>query len=104
MKNYFTSLSASSNGSRCSTNESRNATELTTTEVIQNHVAIEHVVDNIARFEIGVNTAQPQPKEHEVEGIGFIGQFYPHVHIVSNPPLRIPIERFHPNIQSEVRR
>ncbi|KAJ1261743.1 hypothetical protein BS78_09G054700 [Paspalum vaginatum] len=31
-------------------------------------------------------------------------EFDPHVHIVSDPTVRLPIERFHPNIQSEVRR
>ncbi|KAJ1266587.1 hypothetical protein BS78_08G163800 [Paspalum vaginatum] len=31
-------------------------------------------------------------------------EFDPHVHIVSDPTVRLPIERFHQNIQSEVRR
>ncbi|KAJ1261742.1 hypothetical protein BS78_09G054600 [Paspalum vaginatum] len=46
---------------------------------------------------------QPQ-EEHGDIGINLIMEFDPHVHIVSDPTVRLPIERFHPNIQSEVRR
>ncbi|KAJ1287471.1 hypothetical protein BS78_02G012400 [Paspalum vaginatum] len=101
LKNYFTKLSASLSGSRPSTNENRNTTGSIAAEIVQNHVP------DIAPVEIETTNAHPQTQpqeEHEDIGIDLIVEFDPHVHIVSDPALRLPIERFHPNIQSELRR
>ena len=116
MKNYFTTLSvgSSSTGSRPSTNESANATTSTAGEVVQENEAMQSVATDLAHVDIGVDDAQPpepqqRPQEEEQqedEGISLITEFDPHVHIVAdpNPALRMPIERFHPNVQSDVRR
>ena len=116
LKNYFTTLSvgSSSTGSRPSTNESANATTSTTGEVVQENEAMQSVATDLAHVDIGVDDAQPpepqqRPQEEEQqedEGISLITEFDPHVHIVAdpNPALRMPIERFHPNVQSDVRR
>jgi hypothetical protein len=48
---------------------------------------------------------RPQEEEQqEGEGISLITEFDPHVHLVADPALRMSIERFRPNIQSDVRR
>ena len=116
LKNYFTTLSvgSSSTGSRPSTNESANATTSTAGEVVQENEAMQSVATDLAHVDIGVDDAQPpepqqRPQEEEQqedEGISLITEFDPHVHIVAdpNPALRMPIERFHPNVQSDVRR
>jgi len=116
LKNYFTTLSvgSSSTGSRPSTNESANATTSTAGEVVQENEAMQSVATDLAHVDIGVDDAQPpepqqRPQEEEQEeddGISLITEFDPHVHIVAdpNPALRTPIERFHPNVQSDVRR
>jgi len=116
LKNYFTTLSvgSSSTGSRPSTNESANATTSTAGEVVQENEAMHSVATDLAHVDIGVDDAQPpepqqRPQEEEQqedEGISLITEFDPHVHIVAdpNPALRMPIERFHPNVQSDVRR
>ena len=115
LKNYFTTLSvgSSSTGSRPSTNESANATTSTAGEVVQENEAMQSVATDLAHVDIGVDDAQPpepqqRPQEEEQqedEGISLITEFDPHVHIVAdpNPALRMPIERFHPNVQSDVR-
>ncbi|XP_062229974.1 uncharacterized protein LOC133927506 [Phragmites australis] len=106
LKNYFTSLSGgSSSSNHPSTHESRNAADSIVGEV-EGHATIEAVVSNIAQVEIGVDDAQPQAQqeENEQEGIDLIVEFNPLVHVVADPALRIPIEGFHPNIKSEVRR
>jgi hypothetical protein len=47
----------------------------------------------------------PEPEaEQEDESTEVIMKFDPLVHIVADPALRKPIDRFHPNIQSEVKR
>ena len=116
LKNYFTTLSvgSSSTGSRPSTNESANATTSTAGEVVQENEAMQSVATDLAHVDIGVDDAQPpepqqRPQEEEQQeddGISLITEFDPHVHIVAdpNPALRMPIERFHPNVQSDVRR
>jgi len=116
LKNYFTTLSvgSSSTGSRPSTNESANATTSTAGEVVQENEAMQSVATDLAHVDIGVDDAQPpepqqRPQEEEQqedEGISLITEFDPHVHIVAdpNPALRMPIERFHLNVQSDVRR
>jgi len=116
LKNYFTTLSvgSSSTGSRPSTNESANATTSTAGEVVQENEAMQSVATDLAHVDIGVDDAQPpepqqwpqEEEQQEDEGISLITEFDPHVHIVAdpNPALRMPIERFHPNVQSDVRR
>ena len=115
LKNYFTTLSvgSSSTGSRPSTNESANATTSTAGEVVQENEAMQSVATDLAHVDIGVDDAQPpepqqrpQEEQQEDDGISLITEFDLHVHIVAdpNPALRMPIERFHPNVQSDVRR
>ncbi|WVZ66717.1 hypothetical protein U9M48_015903 [Paspalum notatum var. saurae] len=90
LKNYFTKLSASSSGSRPSTNESRNTTGSIAAEVVQNNVApstpssangIETAAADIAQVEIETTNAHPQTQpqaEHEDIGTNLIEQFDPH--------------------------
>ena len=115
LKNYFTTLSvgSSSTGSRPSTNESANATTSTAGEVVQENEAMQSVATDLAHVDIGVDDAQPpepqqrpQEEQQEDDGISLITEFDLHVHIVAdpNPALRMPIERFHPNVQSDIRR
>jgi hypothetical protein len=83
-------------------------------EVVQENEAIEtaatDVATNLAQVDIGVDDAQPpepepQQQQQEVdEGTSLITEFDPHVHIVADPAIRMPIERFHPDVQSDVRR
>jgi hypothetical protein len=119
LKNYFSTLSvgSSSNGSRPSTHESGNATTSTAGGVVQENEATQSVPTDVAQIDVGVDDnaqtpepqQRPQPQEQgqqqeEDEGISLITQFDPHVHIVADPALRMPIERFHPSVQSDVRR
>uniref|UniRef100_A0A0E0LYA9 Uncharacterized protein n=1 Tax=Oryza punctata TaxID=4537 RepID=A0A0E0LYA9_ORYPU len=64
-------------------------------------------VDSIVKkvLEESVETVIEHTQEQpELEGIHLIIEFDSEVHVVVDPTLRIPIERFHPDISSEVRR
>lgn len=116
LKKYFTSSSSgpSSSGSRPSTHGSANAAGSTAggEEVVQENEALQSVATDMAHVDISAADAhpqgaqvQPQPQEQqEGEDIELIMEFDPHVHIEADPALRKPIDRFHPNIQSDVRR
>jgi hypothetical protein len=81
-------------------------------EVVQENEAMQNVATDLAHVDIGVDAQPPEPQQRpqeeeqqqEDEGISLITEFDPHVHIVADPALRMPIERFHPNVQSDVRR
>jgi hypothetical protein len=84
-------------------------------EVVQQNEAIEtaatNVATNLAQVDIGVDDAQrpelepQQQQQQEVdEGTSLIMEFDPHVHNVADLAIRMPIERFHPDVQSDVRR
>ena len=80
-------------------------------EVVQENEAMQNAARDLTQVDIGVDDAQPaepqqQPEEEQqqVEGISLITEFDPHAHLVADPALRMPIERFHPNVQSDVRR
>ena len=114
MKNCFTSLSGGSGASCPSTQDSHNTIGSSgTTKVVQSSVGIETMVASLAQAEIandntgrdphGPNT-KLQEEQHINEGVGLIMEFNPHIHVVLYPALRLSIERFHPNIQPEVRR
>jgi hypothetical protein len=69
-------------------------------EVVQENEVIQSV-----QAEAEAQPPQPEPEpEAEHEGIGLIMEFDPLVHVVADPALRKPIGRFHPNIQSDVKR
>lgn len=55
----------------------------------------------VESLESVIEDTQEQP---ELEGVELIREFDSEVHVVVDPALRIPKEKFHPNIRSEVRR
>jgi hypothetical protein len=101
LMNYFSSLGTSS--SHPSTHGSGIG------EVVQQNEVLQSV-----QAEAEAETPQPEPEaqpphpepvpEAEHEGVGLIMEFDPLVHVVADPALRKPIGRFHPNIQSDVKR
>lgn len=64
-------------------------------------IAEEVLEEPVQCLETVIENTQEQP---ELEGIELIREFDSEVHVVVDPTLRIPIEKFHPDIRSEVRR
>jgi hypothetical protein len=93
LKNFFsTSSSASGRGSSPSTHESANHVATQQGEVVQRAI---NQLENVAETNDIVDDSQASE---------LIKVFLPDIHLISDPGLRIPIERFHPNIRGDVKK
>jgi len=102
LKNFFSANSSSSNVNGSSSNPSTHGSVNCVVPLVASNEADQNTTN------LSENVVQAQLQTHDVvnseHSLELIKNFVPSVHLISDPGLRIPIERFHPDIRDDVKR
>ncbi|TVU26504.1 hypothetical protein EJB05_29054, partial [Eragrostis curvula] len=108
LKSFYSSSSSNGRGSSRNTNESvtqgQTEGQGVPSEAEVQRSQSENATEAQAEFVAAATDAVEIAQVDDTQNSELINNFVPDIHIVSDPALRIPIDRFHPNIRGDVRR